>query len=133
MIIKGILIFVLMLCLLYAFLQRQKSRLVTFGIAFASLLGSLFVLYPGLATSLANWLGVGRGADLILYFWIVISILLLMSLQFKILALQRVITEIARELSLRSPLVNAGLNATAATLGESKSAKSIATEFSHGE
>lgn len=100
--IKLILIFGLLACLVYAFLQRRKSRTVATGILLASGTGIWFVLVPEHTSVLAEALGVGRGADLILYFWIVMSVLILMNLQFKILSLQRDLTELAREVTLRS-------------------------------
>lgn len=101
--IKFILILGLLLCLAYAFLQRHKSRTIAFGISFASCVGIWFVLMPEHTSTLAETLGVGRGADLMLYLWIVISVFVLMSLQFKILGLQREVTELAREIALQSP------------------------------
>ena len=100
--IKVILSAALLLCIAYAFLQRRKSRTVTTGITFVSLIGLWFVIVPSHATRLAEMLGVGRGADLALYFWIVINIFLLMSLQFKIFGLQRDITALTRHLAIQS-------------------------------
>ena len=67
MIIQGILIFGLMLCLAYAFLQRQKSRLVSAGIALVALAGIALVMMPDLSSRVAGRVGVGRGADLVMY------------------------------------------------------------------
>lgn len=101
--IKFVLILGLLLCLAYAFLQRRKSRTIAMGMFLAGCAGIWFVLVPEHTSILAAALGVGRGADLIIYFWIVISVFVLMSLQFKILSLQRELTEIAREVALRYP------------------------------
>ncbi len=101
--IKLVLVFGLLLCLIYAFLQRRKSRTIAGGISLASCAGIWFVLVPAHTSILAEALGVGRGADLVIYFWIVISVFVLMSLQFKILGLQRDATELARELALQAP------------------------------
>jgi len=102
--IKTMLISGLLLCLAYAFLQRRKSRTVSVGISLISIAGIWFVLMPQHTTALADALGVGRGADLVAYFWIVISVFVMMNLQFKILGLQRDITEVSRELALRTPV-----------------------------
>jgi hypothetical protein len=48
-------------------------------------------------------MGVGRGADLVFYCWIVISLIVSVNLQFKILNLQEMTTELTRELALRAP------------------------------
>lgn len=103
--IKWILILGLLLSLAYAFLQRKKSRLVASGIAATSAAGMFFVAYPQYTSGLADLMGVGRGADLVFYCWIVISLFVSMNLQFKILNLQGAVTELTRELALRAPLL----------------------------
>ena len=103
MIIQVILIFGLLLCLIYAFLQRSKSRYVSSAIFLVSIAGIAFVLAPDLTNRIAHRVGVGRGADLVLYCWLMISLIVSINLQFKILSLQRLITELAREMTLRAP------------------------------
>lgn len=104
MIIQWILIAGLVLALCYAFLQRKKSRLVSKAIAVVALAGIYLVLFPTYATMLANYLGVGRGADLITYCWILISLAISLNLQFKILELQSNVTDLTREFALSSAL-----------------------------
>lgn len=103
MIIQTILITGLLLCLTYAFLQRQKSRLVSLAISIVAVAGIYFVLFPQSTNELARIAGVGRGADLILYCWLVISLIVSVNLQFKILKLQGWLTELAREITLQNP------------------------------
>ena len=103
MIIQAILTFGLSICLIYAFLQRNKSRYVSFAISMVSIAGIAFVLAPQLTDRIAQKVGVGRGADLVLYCWLVISLVVSINLQFKILGLQRLITELAREMTVRAP------------------------------
>jgi hypothetical protein len=90
--------------LLYAYLQRRKSRAVSLGIMLVSAAGILAVLAPGASTAVAQAVGVGRGADLVVYCWIVITLLVSVNLQFKILRLQNNLTVLTREVALRSPL-----------------------------
>ena len=101
MIIQWLLVSGLLLALAYAFLQRRKSRLVSGMISAVSLAGIYFVAFPGQTTELAHLLGVGRGADLITYCWIVISLVISLNLQFKIFELHSDITHLTRELALR--------------------------------
>jgi len=103
MIIQWILVLGLGLSLVYSVLQRGKSRLVRYPIAITSVAGIYFVLFPSQTNALAEWMGVGRGADLILYCWIVISLVVSVNLQFRILSLQEITTELTRELALRAP------------------------------
>ncbi len=102
MIIKVFLIIGLFFCLFYAFLQRGKSGIVSWTISATSISGIFLVAFPDYSTTVAHHLGVGRGADLIMYCWIVISLAISVSLQFKILQLQEIATELARALAIQS-------------------------------
>jgi hypothetical protein len=79
-------------------------------ITIVSLIGIYLVLDPDRSNQLAHLVGVGRGADLIVYCWLVISLMVSVNLQFKILTLQGDITALARELALRAPLERAGIS-----------------------
>jgi hypothetical protein len=103
MIIQAVLIGALLLCLFYALLRRRRSLPVAVTISITSLAGIYFVLFPDQTTEIARVLGVGRGADLVLYCWIVISLALSMNLRFRLLDMQQQVTELARELALRAP------------------------------
>lgn len=102
MIIQVVLIGGLLVVLVYALLARRASRFISFSISCASLIGMYFVLFPEHANVVAHFVGVGRGADLILYCWLVISLVFSVSLQFKLVRQHEAITELARELALRS-------------------------------
>lgn len=69
-----IILFIPLLALLFLVLKSFKnhalSRLVMIGIL---LIGILFVLYPSLSNQLAHLVGVGRGADLVIYLFIIFS------------------------------------------------------------
>ena len=106
MIIQVVLTVGLVVCLLYAFTQRQKSRLVSVSISLVALVGIYFVLNPESSNKLAHFVGVSRGADLILYCWLVISLAVSVSLQFKILGLQRLLTELAQEMTLQAARID---------------------------
>lgn len=102
MIITIILIVGLLFTLAYAIVQRHRSRMVSMTIAGTSLAGIIFVLFPGATQALAELVGVGRGADLILYCWIVISLAVSVNLHFRMLNLQGAVTALTRELALVS-------------------------------
>ena len=65
-----------------------------FGVGFV-------VIFPEITSMAANWLGVGRGVDLVIY----ISVLILFYLVFRTLArldkIEKDITKIVRELALK--------------------------------
>ena len=102
MIIKVLLIFGLTLVLLYALLQRPKAPYVSIMMSLVSLAGIYFVWSPESANKLAHIVGVGRGADLIIYCWLIISLIISMNLQFKILQLRGAITILVREIALQN-------------------------------
>jgi hypothetical protein len=104
MIIQTLLVAGLLLCLLYAFINRHRSWLVTILMSATSVAGIYFVLRPAHTTDIAQMLGVGRGADLVLYCWIVITLVVSLNLQFRIMSLQSAITVLTRELALRAPV-----------------------------
>ena len=103
MIVQILLTLGLAFCLVYAFAQRKKSRLVSLALSVIAIAAIYFVQFPESANTLAHFVGVGRGADLILYCWLVISLIVSVDLQFKILALQGMLTELTREIALQNP------------------------------
>ena len=113
MIIQGILVGGLVVCLVYAYVQRRSSRWISIAISATSIAGAYFVLFPDRTSQVAALVGVGRGADLVLYCWIIITLVVSVNLQFKILNLQESITELTRELALRAPLRSDSEAATA--------------------
>jgi uncharacterized protein DUF2304 len=59
-----------------------------------------FVWVPSHATRLAEFVGIGRGVDLNIYIWIVISLLLPLNLHLKLREHMELITVLARELAI---------------------------------
>src|SRR6185437_16887620 len=102
MIIQFALSAALFLCIAYAFLQRRKSRLISNVITLTAATGIFFVAFPDYSNSLANYVGIGRGADLILYCWLAISFLISVNLQFKILDLHENVIQLTRALAIQS-------------------------------
>jgi hypothetical protein len=105
MIIQFILCTGLLFTLFYAYLQRLKSRIVSLLIMLVSVGGVVVVLFPNASNTFASLVGIGRGADLIIYCWIVISLLVCVNLQFKILQIHQNLTALTRELALRAPVL----------------------------
>ena len=100
MIIQTILTLGLLLCIVYAFLQRSKSRLVSNAILLVASVGIYFVVFPDQSNVIARFVGVGRGADLILYCWVVISLIISISLQIKLLSIYQIVTVLTREIAI---------------------------------
>jgi small membrane protein len=87
---------------LYAFRAWRVSRLIALALLGVAAVALAFAWDPGLSTRLAALLGVGRGADLVLYVYSLISFILILDLSLKMKAQHELITRLARELALRS-------------------------------
>lgn len=98
--IKIPLILTLVFFAFYGWRQRTISPAIGFTMPLVSLLGIALVLQPNWAQSAADLLGIGRGADLILYMWTVVSLLLLANLHFRMRTQSALITTLTRELAL---------------------------------
>src|SRR5262249_24185668 len=102
MIIQAILIGGLLLCLLYALSHRQQSHTLSRISSVVALTGIYLVVFPERTNQLAHFVGVGRGADLIFYCWLIISISVSLNLRLQIFELQGHITDLARQMALDS-------------------------------
>ena len=98
--IKIPLISLLLLCAAYGWRQRTLSPLVSFTTVLACAVGVVLVMNPIWASEAARILGVGRGADLVLYVWTAISILVLANLHFRLRTHYAMITVLAREIAI---------------------------------
>lgn len=99
--IKLPLITLLLFCAFYGWRQRRLSPVVGFVTPLTCIAGVLLVIKPDWSSDLARALGVGRGADLILYVWTAVSLLLLANIHFRLRAYHRMITVLTREIALR--------------------------------
>jgi hypothetical protein len=96
--------------MLYAWRTYRLAPVVGLLAVAAAMAGLYFVWVPGHATALAAFAGVGRGVDLIVYTWVVISLLMLVNLHLKLRAQMEVITQLARSIALANA-ANAGADA----------------------
>ena len=99
--IKLPLIALLIFCALYGWRQRSLSPIVGFLTPLSCAVGVALVIRPDWSSEAARMLGVGRGADLILYVWTAISILVLANIHFRLRAQHAMITLLTRELALQ--------------------------------
>lgn len=82
--------------LVYAWSAYRMAPVVGLLAVAAALAGLYFVWVPAHATALARFVGIGRGVDLIVYIWVVISLLMLLNLHLKLRAQMELITRLAR-------------------------------------
>lgn len=85
---------------LYALVLRTRviDRIVMLALALA---GVVLVAWPGLASDVAQAVGIGRGADLVFYLFIVFCLFRFVSASAETRRLERHLTEVVRELALR--------------------------------
>ena len=86
--------------LLYAWTEYRRSPVVALLSLFVTTAGLYFVWFPAHSTLIAEWVGIGRGVDLILYIWVCISLIVLLNLHLKLRTQTELITTLARKLAI---------------------------------
>jgi hypothetical protein len=96
----------LLLCavFLYAWIEYRRSPVVAVLSAVVALAGLYFVWMPSQSTWLAEFVGIGRGVDLILYTWVGISLIVALNLHLKLRTQLELITILARTIALANPI-----------------------------
>jgi small membrane protein len=94
--------FSLLLCtvFLYAWIEYRRSPVVAVLSSVVALAGLYFVWVPSHSTWLAEFVGIGRGVDLILYTWVGISLIVILNLHLKLRTHLEMITVLARTIAL---------------------------------
>jgi hypothetical protein len=106
-IFQGILVLCFLGIFAYSLSQWRRSRLVGGVITTIAVAGIVMVLLPDLTNIAAHAVGVGRGADLILYCFIVVTLVAVLNLHLRIRAMSEQNTEIVRLIALSSVQDNA--------------------------
>jgi small membrane protein len=84
------------------FIIRLKKQLLDLILLFVLIACAvIFIIWPDLTTSIANKLGVGRGADLIFYISILIFWFVVLKLYARVRKLEQKFTDIIREDALK--------------------------------
>jgi hypothetical protein len=100
MIAQAVLSLLLCSVLVYAWIEYRRSPVVALLSYGAALAGIYFVWVPSHSTWVAEFVGVGRGVDLILYMWVCISLIIFLNLHLKLRAQHELITALARSIAL---------------------------------
>jgi hypothetical protein len=90
--------------LLYASMTYRQAPIIGFLAVVAAFGGLYFVWVPSHATRLAGLVGISRGVDLILYTWVVISLIMLLNLHLKLRSQMELITLLARKIAIEDAL-----------------------------
>jgi small membrane protein len=85
---------------LYAWIEYRRSPVVAVLSSMVALAGLYFVWVPSHSTWLAEFVGIGRGVDLILYTWVGISLIVILNLHLKLRTQLELITVLARKIAL---------------------------------
>jgi hypothetical protein len=85
---------------LVALAQLRQIPLVGVLVICIALFGAYIVWMPEHATYLANAVGIGRGADLVLYVWVLISSAILLLLYLNSREQLQLVTALARKMAL---------------------------------
>ena len=95
----------LLLCgvLVYAWSAYRRTPVVSVLALLTGALGFYFVWHPDDATRLAELVGIGRGADLVLYVWVVLSFIAVLYLHLRMRAQAELITGLARAIAIQHP------------------------------
>jgi hypothetical protein len=82
---------------------QRTSRLLRTAVLLVVAAGAFMVWVPEVTDGFAEMFGVGRGADLVLYLWVVITLALIVFLYLKVAQLSRKLTQLARAIALVRP------------------------------
>ena len=100
MIIQIVLSVALVSILIYFLLTSRRPSVISFVVTLGTGSGLLFVWQPELTQQIAVFIGVGRGADMIFYSWLVVSLALFLNFHVKQRAYLESLTILARELAI---------------------------------
>lgn len=89
-------------CLFYVFSLGRSLPIVRLGLFAIILVGYVFIWIPELTTKIAALVGIGRGADLILYVWIILNLFLILRLHMKLREQSESFTKLVRQFALQA-------------------------------
>ena len=88
----------------YAQTQKNIAYLLSEITSVAAVVGLVLIWRPDLANVFAHWVGVGRGADLIMYCFVVIGLIVTLNVHLRVKGNLAMITELARTIALLNPV-----------------------------
>jgi hypothetical protein len=90
----------------FVFLKRNRLPFHILTVFAMLIVGAIAVIFPDATDRVANFVGVGRGVDLITYVIEVTVLFVLLHYYTKFVELQRQLTEVTRELAILRAEVN---------------------------
>ncbi len=101
--ITAVIVLTLAVILAYAGRQREVAPQLVVFLAIFFCAGGALALLPEFANRLAMLVGVGRGADLLLYFAVLAGLFLAIHFYFRFRRIEQTITMIVRKMALTNP------------------------------
>lgn len=96
MIAKLLLTSLLCVIMLYAGREIRRAPIIGVSSLVVALASTYLVWNPSHASEIAHIAGIGRGVDLVIYLWVVISLLVMLNLHVKLRLQMELITALAR-------------------------------------
>lgn len=90
----------LSVCLFYVISIGRELLVLRLSLLCVVFAGYVFIWLPELTNSFAGLVGIGRGADLVIYLWILMSLFLILKLHIKLRVQSESVTKIVRHLAL---------------------------------
>lgn len=103
MIAQIILALILLVPLVYVQLQSSSPRSVKLLITMTVLAGEYLILFPGHSGVVAAYVGIGRGVDLIMYIWLIVSFAMIISLFFSLRMVNQDLIRLSQQIALSAP------------------------------
>ena len=100
MIAKFVFSAILFSAFVYAWVAHRQARGVGAMVALIASAGLYFVWLPNHSMIVAEWMGIGRGLDLIFGIWVVFSLLVFFNLHLKLKAQTQLVTRLTRAIAL---------------------------------
>ena len=98
---------------LYSMAMRRKIASLGNLAVLVTAVAIFLVWRPADATIVANRLGIGRGADLIFYCWVIISMMMILNLHLKLRIQLETVTELVRQMAIMHPFAEPDRSPTA--------------------
>lgn len=108
MIMQVTLVAALLVVFLFAMTQKRRAPVPSLMMAAVSLGGVVLAASPDSATTLAHSVGIGRGADLIFYCFIVCMLFAVLNIHLRLRAENERLTELTRTLAIHSARIPEG-------------------------
>jgi small membrane protein len=101
-VISFIIAFSLLPIAAYAFYLRKRSPIIAIATSIFALAGCYLAFMPGQMQAIADLVGVGRGADLLFYIFMIVAFCAFFTLFLSIRRLEDQIVVLSREIALRT-------------------------------